>query len=176
MEVKNEKLTKNRFYDKRLILQIVKEVEMGVPRRDINEKYQLGASTLDGWLKRYGSEEYFKLKRISISALEKRKIVAQIEQGILTKDDAMKFYNIKCVSAINGWIRKTKNEVCSLPTEKQKDMTKKTAVTVIDNIDDSSIKQALKDAQLKIEALNTMIDLAESQFKIKIRKKFGTKQ
>ncbi len=38
------------------------------------------------------------------------------------------------------------------------------------------LQKALEDAQLKIEALNTMIDVAEEQLKIDIRKKSGTKQ
>ena len=39
-----------------------------------------------------------------------------------------------------------------------------------------SLKKALEEAQLKISALNTLIDVAEDQFKIKIRKKAGARQ
>ena len=39
-----------------------------------------------------------------------------------------------------------------------------------------ALKKALEDAQLKISALNTLIDVAEDQFKIKIRKKAGARQ
>ena len=37
-------------------------------------------------------------------------------------------------------------------------------------------KKALEEAELKIRALNTMIDMAEEQLKIEIRKKSGAKQ
>ena len=38
------------------------------------------------------------------------------------------------------------------------------------------LQQALAEAQLKIKALDTMIDIAEEQLKIDIRKKSGAKQ
>jgi len=40
----------------------------------------------------------------------------------------------------------------------------------------SDLEKALEEAQLKIHALNTLIDVAEEQFKIAIRKKPGAKQ
>ena len=39
-----------------------------------------------------------------------------------------------------------------------------------------ALKKVLEEAQLKIKALNTLIDVAEDQFKIPIRKKPGAKQ
>jgi hypothetical protein len=39
-----------------------------------------------------------------------------------------------------------------------------------------ALKKALEEAQLKISALNTLIDVAEDQFKITIRKKPGARQ
>ena len=39
-----------------------------------------------------------------------------------------------------------------------------------------ALKKALEEAGLKIRALNTLIDVAEDQFKIKIRKKAGARQ
>jgi len=40
----------------------------------------------------------------------------------------------------------------------------------------AALKKALEDSQVKISALNTLIDVAEDQFKIKIRKKAGARQ
>jgi len=40
----------------------------------------------------------------------------------------------------------------------------------------NDIQKELMSAKLKIAALETMIDLAEEQFKINIRKKYGAKQ
>ena len=45
-------------YDKRLIKKIVQEVEEGLPRKEANRIYGLGASTLNTWMKKYASEHY----------------------------------------------------------------------------------------------------------------------
>jgi hypothetical protein len=42
--------------------------------------------------------------------------------------------------------------------------------------DNEALKKALEEAQLKVAALNTLIDVAEEQLKINIRKKPGAKQ
>ena len=42
--------------------------------------------------------------------------------------------------------------------------------------DAAALKKALEQAELKIKALNTLIDVAEEQFKIPIRKKPGARQ
>jgi transposase len=39
-----------------------------------------------------------------------------------------------------------------------------------------ALQKALEEAQMKIRALNTLIDVAEDQFKIAIRKKPGARQ
>ena len=46
----------------------------------------------------------------------------------------------------------------------------------ISSDDAEALKKALEEAELKIKALNTLIDVAEEQFKIAIRKKPGAKQ
>ena len=42
--------------------------------------------------------------------------------------------------------------------------------------DTIALEKALQEAELKIKALNTLIDVAEDQLKIDIRKKSGAKQ
>lgn len=53
-------------------------------------------------------------------------------------------------------------------------MAKKNLVSK--DIEKEALQKALQDAELKIKALNTLIDVAEEQLKIEIRKKFGAKQ
>lgn len=171
-----EKKVTKRYFDKRVIAEIVKQVEEGVPRKELNEKYDLGKSTLDGWLRDYGSNLYKKIKKVSFSNLEKRKIIGQIERGQLTKNEVQKLYNIKSVSTINEWIRQSKVEKCILTDENQVDMGSVKKINPQNAELEINTSKALEDARLKIEALNTMIDLAEQEFKINIRKKSGTKQ
>jgi transposase len=76
-------------YDKRLIMKIVNEVENGLPRKEANRIYELGKSTLDSWMKDYGSPEYHeKIKRKYYSKLQKRTIVTAIEQGRISISEA----------------------------------------------------------------------------------------
>ena len=44
------------------------------------------------------------------------------------------------------------------------------------DLDKEVLERALQEAELKIKALNTLIDVAEEQLKIDIRKKSGAKQ
>jgi transposase len=171
-----EKKVTKRYFDKRIIAEIVKQVEEGVPRKELKEKYDLGKSTLGAWMRDYGSNLYKKNKKVSISNLEKRKIIGQIERGQLTKNEVQKLYNIKSVSTINEWIRQSKVEKCILTDGNQEDMKNTNKISLENAELEISTSKALEEARLKIEALNTLIDVAEQEFKINIRKKSGTKQ
>ena len=96
---------KGRRYDKRLILKIVKEVEQGLPRKEATRIYGLGQSSLDDWMRVYGSSMYHeKIKRKTYSNLQKRTIVTAIEQGRLTIKEAKIAYNIKTEKSIRDWL------------------------------------------------------------------------
>ena len=162
-------------YDKRLILKIVKEVENGLPRKEAIRIYGLGKSSLDVWMRDYGSVDYHEnLKRKSYSGLVKRTIVTAIEQGRLTVREAKVAYNIKSDKLIREWITQYKSEKVEICIENTPPMAKKKTPLVDAEID--ALQKALLEAELKIKALNTLIDVAEDQLKIDIRKKSGAKQ
>jgi len=166
-----ERSNKQERYDKRLILKIVKEVEDGLPRKEAKQIYKLGKSSLDTWMKRYGSEHYHQnLKRRSYTKLQKRTIVTAIEQGRMTIKEARTAYNIKTEKIIRDWILRFKEEKVDLCIETQPQMAKQKSP------DKQALEKALQEAELKIKALNTLIDVAEDQLKIDIRKKSGAKQ
>ena len=58
--------------------------------------------------------------------------------------------------------------------EKQVPMSKKKKVEVTSQT--AALQKVLQEAELKIKALNTLIDVAEEQLKIDIRKKSGARQ
>lgn len=163
--------SKQARFDKRLILKIVKEVEEGLPRKDAKRIYGLGRSSLDVWMNRYGSEHYHQnLKRRSYTKLQKRTIVTAIEQGRMTVREARTAYDIKTEKTIRAWILTFKNEKVDLCEETQPQMANKVPP------ERQALEKALKEAELKIKALNTLIDVAEEHLKIDIRKKSGAKQ
>jgi transposase-like protein len=162
-------------YDKRLILKIVKEVENGLPRREANRIYGLGKSSLDGWIRDYGSVEYREnIKRRSYTNLQKRTIVTAIEQGRLSIKEAKTAYNIKSEKIIRTWIAQYKSEKVELCIDNTSAMAKDKPSSK--DIEKEALQKALQEAELKIKALNTLIDVAEEQLKIDIRKKSGAKQ
>jgi transposase len=162
-------------YDKRLILKIVKEVENGLPRKEANRIYGLVKTSLDRWMRDYGSLEYQEnIKRRSYTNLQKRTIVTAIEQGRMSYKEAQIAYNIKSEKTIRDWIFQYKSEKVEICIDKLPPMAKKTTSAISPKT--AALEKALEEAELKIKALNTLIDVAEEQLKIDIRKKSGAKQ
>lgn len=162
-------------YDKRLILRIVKEIEDGLPRQEAIKIYDLGKSTLDGWMNVYGSVYYHDhIKRKKYSNLQKRTIVSAIEQGRMSLKEAQVAYKIKSSKTIREWLRQYKSEKVEICIEKQAPMSKKKKIPAASQT--AALQKALQEAELKIKALNTLIDVAEEQLKIDIRKKSGARQ
>ena len=173
IELKKKEKVADR-YDKRLIMQVVKEVEEGLPRQEAIVKYSLGKSTLDGWLFKYGSENYHKNKRKSYSSIFKRQVISAIKNNQMTYQEAMTTFKIDNLSTIRNWVvcsKKENGDICILDNGKMAKQLDKNPEPALEEL-----KSALKMAELKIEALNTLIDVAEDQFKINIRKKSGAKQ
>lgn len=162
-------------YDKRLILKIVKEVENGLPRKEAIRIYGLGKNTLGSWMRDYGSSEYHEnIKRRSYTKLEKRTIITAIEQGRLSIKEAKIAYNIKTEKIIRGWLLQYKSEKVEICIENTSPMARDKSSSK--NLEKEALQKALQEAELKIKALNTLIDVAEDQLKIDIRKKSGAKQ
>lgn len=163
-----------KWYDKRLILEIVKQVEEGVPRQQITEKYGLGKCALNNWMQKYGSEHYHLTKRKVYTNLEKSTIVAAVEQGRMTVREARIAYQVCSEKSIREWLSQSKREKgnFSIPIQ---DMAKGKKTSSKTDPEESDLRKALQEAHLKIIALNTMIDVAEEQLKIDIRKKSGAK-
>jgi len=162
-------------YDKRLILKIVKEVEEGLPRKEAIRIYGLGKSSINAWMRTYGSPNYqHHLKRKSYSNLQKRTIVSAVEQGRMSIREAQVAYKIKDAKIIRDWLNQYKSEKVEICIETKPLMGKNKKK--LDKVPTPALQKALEEAELKIKALNTLIDVAEEQLKIDIRKKSGARQ
>ena len=112
----------------------------------------------------------------SFSREFKLQIISQIESGKLTKERARKVYQIKGKSAILNWMRKyakpktTFTEKSSIPMTGKDETTKELLLRI------QQLERSLEDAELKAESYSKMIDIAERELKINIRKKYNTKQ
>jgi transposase len=174
-QIESKKSVKaGKLYDKSLIKQIVKEIESGLPRQDAIIKYRLHKRTLDDWMLKFGSDEYHNTKRRIYSNTIKRQVVAAIKNKQMDYREAMIAFNIKNIKSIRNWVNLSCEENADICILKNDRMAKEPNKNQEPTLED--IKSALKLAELKLEALNTLIDIAEDQYKINIRKKSGAKQ
>jgi len=157
--------------------EIVKSIEEGVPRSVLVYQYGVSRSTLCDWMRNHGSKEYQAKQRGSqLTEVEKRSLVRQVEQGVLTPHAVRKGYGLSG-STLNKWLKSSVTENVELAGYDPFEMKEKpVGLSDLSDPEKEALKKALEEAQLKISALNTLIDVAEDQFKIKIRKKAGARQ
>jgi transposase len=157
--------------------ELIKLIEDGVPRSVIVYQYGVSRSTLCDWMRNHGSKEYqAKQRGKHLTEVEKRSVVRQVEQGELTPHAARKTYGISG-STLNKWLKASVKENVELAVYDPFEMKDKPeGQPDLPDPEKEALKKALEEAQLKISALNTLIDVAEDQFKIKIRKKAGARQ
>lgn len=144
---------------------MVKEVEAGLPRKEANRIYELGKSCLYNWMRKYGSMNYQQnIKRKIFSNLQKRTVVTAIEQGRMSIKEAQTAYGVKNEKIIWNWLSQYKTEKVELCIVTEPKMAKKTKP--ISAAQAESLQKALEEAELKIKALNTLIDVTEEQLKL----------
>jgi transposase-like protein len=165
MELKQKKRT----FSKKLINRAVAEVESGISRWEVCEKYGMTYGTLGNWIKLHASKDFLDNGRIQLTNHQKRLIIHGIQEGRMTIAEAMLAYKIKARKTIRIWLRKSNDINVDIDSKESTMPTSNAAVS-------QELEHALHQANLKILALETMIDVAEEQLKIKIRKKPGAKQ
>lgn len=166
-------------YDKRFIADVLQQIHNGMPRQQACDKYNISSRTLRHWIEndRMGISSANLYKSLSIQV--KRSIVRAVESKRLSVKEAQMTYGIRSASTIRKWMRQFQQENDDLAFVNESGMKKKkpTQDNSTDNSQDiKALQKALADAQLKVAALNTLIDVAEEQLKINIRKKPGAKQ
>lgn len=110
---------------------------------------------------------------IRYSPAFKRKVVEEIESGKFTVGEIRRIYDIRGSDTIERWLKKFGREhllsrVIRVEMKDEKDRLKEL------ERQKRELESALAQAHLKILSLETMIDIAEDQFDIKIKKKSDT--
>jgi len=110
----------------------------------------------------------------------KLKVVQEYLQTDQSRQQIMQKYNIRGGGCISGWMRKFG---LSYPTQDQlkivHQMSKESSKTSQELELEKKLKaleKELEHEKLRTKALNTLIDVAEKELKISIRKKSGAKQ
>ena len=110
----------------------------------------------------------------------KLKVVQEYLMSDATVSEVQKKYGIKCRSCISDWVRKFGLDK---PTEREiefekamKEQSQKTPREQELELENSQLKKELEKERLRTVVLNKMIDIAERDLKIKVRKNSGAKQ
>jgi transposase len=128
-------------------------------------------------MRQFGSQEY-KSKQLGtcFTDVEKMAIVRKVEQGVVTPYAARQTYGLSG-NTLNKWLKASLQENAELAVYDPFEMKDKPEGRPgVQDAEREALKKALEEARLKISALNTLIDVAEDQFKIRIRKKAGARQ
>lgn len=116
------------------------------------------------------------MKKVNFYSDEfKRSVVNEVLRGIISKEEARWKYGIKGKSAVLDWIRKFEESKKGTMNAKKKFGKSGKSIEELE-AENERLKQELELEQLRSRALNVMIDIAEDQFKIPIRKKHGARQ
>jgi transposase len=112
------------------------------------------------------------IRRYDLST--KRMVAENILSGRLTASLAEDRFNIPYTTILD-WVRQFSKE---LEMMKKKKGTPSDAEAELEALkrEKEELKKALEASTLKVTALRTMIDIAEKELKVDIRKKSGTKQ
>lgn len=107
----------------------------------------------------------------------KLQVVEEILKGELTKEQARRKYGLRSKSGVLNWMRKFGVSGSRQIPESFKRMKEEESNNKPDLAKRvKELERALEDAKLKAEGYSRMIDIAERELKITIRKKSSTKQ
>ena len=112
----------------------------------------------------------------TISKVEKRWVVRELQSGRVTLGEAKEHFVSRSKNPealIRSWVKEYSSDIdFTLPVMTEKEKAKLEAA----HKRLRELEKELEDAQMKNIALETMIDIAEEQLKISIRKKSGPRQ
>jgi transposase len=103
----------------------------------------------------------------------KKSVIKEVLEGHICKDEARRYYGIKGKSTVLNWIRKFDISQNHEMAKKRIQPYPETAQLEAEN---KRLREELELERLRVLSLNVMIDLAEEQLKVPIRKKSGAKQ
>jgi transposase len=167
--LRNAKVLTRAVYSGQTKEKIVEEIESEhISVKDAMTKYGVTGPTLKKWVRTYGKGETIAGPFLRLTVMQQRQIIAEIETGNLTILEALKKYKIS-ESTFYYWRKKYSNDIVGIKPTGNMEKNEKPNLEPLKN-------QQFEELKLKIIALETMIDIAEKEFNIPIRKKCGSKQ
>lgn len=163
---------KHIVYPKDVKQNIVREIESGsISVKEAQLKYGIHqAGTIQGWLKEYSQDYRNNHMRVFYSDGQRRTAVREIESGHLHIEAAVIKYRVSR-DTLKDWLKAYSCE--SNTTLQSQEMAKKADS---EQVTGKAQQQAIEELKLKVAGLEALIDIAEKELHIDIRKKSGTKQ
>lgn len=127
-------------------------------------------------VKSTNTKEKFPKEQGEFSIAYRRWLVREIESGRMTRQSAIERFDFQSKDPyimISNWCRRYASQIgVSLPimTEKERQKVESLQKRILE------LEKQLQDAQMKNIALETLIDVAEEQLHLPIRKKAGARQ
>lgn len=148
---------------------VVEQVEQVGSVMLICERLGLTKKTVTSWMKIYRSADYQSTRLARRSLVERNRIAREVISGKISMEEVQLKYGITCRETLSSWIRQYRKsqpdlQQAILETSQLKEFLP------LPTTDDMRL------AELKIRALETMLDIASKAFDVDIRKKFGAKQ
>jgi exonuclease VII small subunit len=163
---------KHVMYPDHMKEQIVRELENGsLTLGEAMSKYEIRQlDTLKQWLKKYSRLTQEQYMRGRSNPATRSQAVREIDSGRLTLEEAAIKYHVT-IDTIKDWLKVYSCDVIK-PLKHQRMKQNVPAVTT----DEKNLLQIIEEQKLKIAGLEAMIDVAEKELNIDIRKKSGTRQ
>lgn len=170
LEIKKERKPLLRL-PKQEIKKLVQAIESKeITVEDVVKKYNFkNKDTINNWFKTFGNGS-MPTDRICLSKELKRQIVFEITSGKLPEAAALKKYLLS-PTTLKRILKLYSPEITQ--SEIKDEMIEQENNPRLERGFNAGI---IKELTLKVAALETMIDVAEKEFDIEIRKKSGTKQ
>jgi len=107
----------------------------------------------------------------------KRYVVREVEAGKISQAEASQRYGILGHSTILKWCRRYRDQASNRsPGLRVKGMNEKEVELLHLRNENKALKRELEDARFKNIVLETLVDVAERELKVPIRKKYGAKR
>lgn len=173
-ELAISRLTPSKYYPLSVKESIIRTVLQGEKSLEsIRREFNIaGSSTIQKWLLKIGltlpKEKHIHIPKYSI--VFKKQVVFEVQSGSISAEQARIKYKIGGTTTVNRWC-KIYNTLQFIPISNRKVMKDQKKAERDLEIEIKALKQENSNLKLKLEVVETMIDIAEKQLKIDIRKK-----
>ena len=155
---------------RQLTAELIAQDAIGISQ--LAELLQITRQSVHLWCNEFNPEKKSEMVTAPATALERRRILKLVASGMLSKKGAMRQLGASRAELIR-WLE---DQNLHLSNSEHRAMGKKK-----DQSDDAlqqeitRLKEALAQEKLKVESLETIIETAEKELKVNIRKKSGTR-